>query len=677
MKFSYAWLKDFVDIRIGPEELADRLTMAGIEVSSVQRQGQDAIFEAEITSNRPDWLSIRGIAREVAAITGQRFKESPVPAPRIAGTNRHAVRISIGQKKDCPLYAALVIDGVSIGPSPAWLRQRLESVGCRSVNAVVDITNYILFEYGQPLHAFDKNSLEGSGIVVRRGRTGETVTGIDGVKHSLDEEMLVISDHRRPVALAGVMGAQSTEVSGQTRAVLLEAAVFNPVLVRTTRQRAGISSESSYRFERGVDASSLYKARDAAAAMIVRLAGGAVAAGCVAGSVSRRVRTIVFSTQFIGESLGVSIPYARVKRILSDLGFRCQGVSSAVKLGVPVRRSDVVSPQDVVEEIARIYGYGRIPASFPAVKPVLGGLTGYDQVSFVKDLLVASGLHEAITYSLTSQAALDSLPGAVQCTARVKLRSPLSSEHAVLRPTLLPGLISAAAYNFNQGRDYVGLFEVAAVFCKQGRHIKEELTLGVVLGGERSLLLECGAVVDHAGFLHLKGIIDLVALRLGAQGVAYEKQDNSGGYAVVLGRSAIGRLVCIPEQVCAAYALKNKRLFCAEVSVQALLNAMNEKRRFRPVPRYPGITRDISCVLSDTDSIQQVLSACSQHAGALLRDIRIIDYYKGSQIPAGKRAVTIRCVYRADERTLKESEIDPIHTGLCDLLKERFGAALR
>ena len=275
MRVTYQWLKEFVGIALSPEQLAERLTMAGLEVSSLEKAGLDHVLEIEITSNRPDWLSVVGVAREVAALTGKPFAHT-LPQGIKTKDTRGGLRIVIEDKKDCPLYTAKVIEGVKVGPSPEWMRRRLEAVGCRSINNVVDITNYVLFEQGQPLHAFDADALGTDTIVVRRAARGETITVIDGAEKALDREVLVIADSRRPVAIAGVMGGKATEVSEKTTRVLLEAAVFNPVLIRRGRRKLGMQTDSSYRFERGVDLESCQIASARAAGLIQELAGGTI-----------------------------------------------------------------------------------------------------------------------------------------------------------------------------------------------------------------------------------------------------------------------------------------------------------------------------------------------------------------------------------------------------------------
>lgn len=677
MKFTYNWVKEYVDIPVSAEELARRLTAAGIEVSRLEKLRGDTLFEAEITSNRPDWLSIRGIAQETAAVCGRKMRRPPRAGAKKRPLRLKPIPIAVENRQDCPFYSALVIDGVRVGPSPDWLKGRLEALGCRSINAVVDITNYILFVYGEPLHAFDYAALNGGGVNVRRARQAERLVTIDGAEHLLSAGSLVIADRHRPVALAGVMGGKATEVSAQTKTILLEAALFDPAAVRATRQQAGLSSESSYRFERGVDPSIIGAARDAALELIVRYAGGRIVAASQCGRLSWRARRLVLSCGAVSQTLGVVIPAARIKRILTGLGFGCALSGPALKVAVPSGRADVQGVHDLVEEIARIYGYERIPATFPAVRPTVSGLSEYDHVCFAKGVLAATGLDEAITYTLTSPEALDALSGSMERRTAVFLKNPLSSDHSCLRSTVLPGLIAACVHNINQGQEHVGFFEIAKVFYRERGDLREELSLGIVQAGTEALLFEQGRLLDRKGLLHLKGVVTVLADRLGVKGLSFSRPEGSAGCQILLDGTVIGTVFSLSERAREFYGVKGKSLFAAEVSLAALLRLMQRDARFTPLPRYPGITRDISCAVGDSVPMDELLAACRTQAGTMLKELRITDYYRGAQIPEGARGVTMSCAYRSDERTLKESEVEPVHAGLCALLRERFGAVLR
>jgi len=321
MKVAYSWLKDFVDIKLSPEELAEKLTLAGLEAVSLKKCEGDFVFEIEVTSNRPDWLSVSGVAREISAITGCKFNLGRLQRQKTKPKNRRPVEILVTDRKDCPFYSAAIICGVKVAPSPDWLRKRLEAIGCRSINNVVDATNYILFELGQPLHAFDLDTLHEQGVIVRRGKQGEKVVTIDGQEIALDQDILVIADRSRPVAVAGIMGGKETEVTEKTSNILLESAVFNPILVRRNKQKLGLQSESAYRFERGVDLETARIASWAAQELIHKLAGGETLAYKSLGVNKVSGITLKLEMQYLFRILGIKIPAFKAKQILSGLGF--------------------------------------------------------------------------------------------------------------------------------------------------------------------------------------------------------------------------------------------------------------------------------------------------------------------------------------------------------------------
>ncbi|MCX5703645.1 MAG: phenylalanine--tRNA ligase subunit beta [Candidatus Omnitrophica bacterium] len=371
MKFTYNWLKDFVEIKITPQALADKLTMAGLEVTSLEERGGDFVFEVEITPNRPDCLSVIGIAREVAAITGKKLKASQrpsAPMPQLPSCPGYVIKIQ--DKKDCPLYIARVIKDIRVGPSPEWLKKRLELIGCRSINNVVDITNYILFTWGEPLHAFDLNKLTGGSIIVRRAKNGEKITTIDGGEKTLNPDILVIADTHKPAAIAGIMGGKDTEVTERTKNILLETAVFNPIIVRRGRQTLGLSSESAYRFERGVNLEAVKAASLRATQLLQEYSGGACVLAKSLGQEKAKKQSINLEVATVNKILGIKILRGKIKKILESLGFKIKtGGRNNFRVTVPSHRPDVALEIDLIEEIARIFGFAAIPKSLPLISP--------------------------------------------------------------------------------------------------------------------------------------------------------------------------------------------------------------------------------------------------------------------------------------------------------------------
>ncbi len=675
MKVTYRWLKDFVDIKISPEELAQKLTMAGLEVVSLEKVGGDSIFEIEITSNRPDWLSVFGIAREVAAITGAKLKTNKKNlldsgsrrlnvgySPKREGST---VKISVSDKKDCPYYSGRIICDVKVAPSPDWLKKRLESLGCRSVNNIVDITNYVLFQTGQPLHAFDLDTLDQKEINLRRARENEKIVTIDGQQRTLNPDILVIADKNNPIAIAGIMGGKNTQVSFKTRNILLESAVFNPILVRRAKQKLALGSESAYRFERGVDFAIAKTASLFAQELILKIASGNFCAYKSVGTPKITNPVINLDLAYVNKILGANIPVIKIKKILTCLGLSLKVKSKNIlAVKVPSFRQDLKQQIDLVEEIARIYGYAKIPQTIPAIKPGKNIVDKSDIISGIKNTLCGLGLNEVITYSLVDHLLLTK-SGINLDAGLIEILNPLSCEQEVLRPILLPSLIRCLAYNSDQQQQNVRVFEIANVFSGLADSTREELCLGLAL---------CAA--DPALLLHLKGIIESLLNKFGVKNFDLIRQDEHK-INIIINQEQLGFMLDLNRKVLADFDIKNKQVVLAQINLEKLFSCMNLGKRFSGIPKFPAITRDISFVIKDDVVVKDLLLAIEEKGFGLLRQAKLVDYYQGKQIPDGFKGLTVSCVYRLDERTLTEEEITPLHNEICSLLKERFGIQLR
>ncbi|MFA4854709.1 MAG: phenylalanine--tRNA ligase subunit beta [Candidatus Omnitrophota bacterium] len=690
MKVTYNWLKDFLNIKISPKALAEKLTMAGLEVVSLEEAGGDFVFEIEITSNRPDWLSILGVAREISAITGAKLKTVNLKEPKIKAREFKPVKISIADKQDCSFYSARIICDVKVGPSSDWLKKRLELLGCRSINNIVDITNYVLFALGHPLHAFDLDLLAQGEIVVRRAKPGEKITTLDNQLRPLSQGILIIADKDKPQAIAGIMGGKDTEVTGKTRNILLESAVFNPLLIRRARQRLGLQSESAYRFERGVNLESAKIASLAAQELICKLAFGKPQGHKSSGISKSSGALIKLEVAYVNRILGANIPAFKIKRILSGLGFNLKAQHPALSdrpvrasaqakntlvIKVPGFRQDVKLPIDLVEEIGRIYGYPQIPETLPAIKPNVNICGKRDTISHIKNVLVGLGLQEAITYSLVDRELL-AKSGIKPDAQPVEILNPLSREQEVLRPTLLPSLIRCLAYNLDRQQEYVSIFEIANVFSGGADYPRERFSLGIALCGRRSFLTKDGLVRDEVTLLHLKGILEGLLSKLGIRDYDFRDQGERG-VIIVINQQEAGIMLNLKKQVLDAFGIKNKQVILAEVDLEKIFALINLGKKFSGLPRYPSITRDISFIIKDDISVKGMLAAIAAKGLPLLRSTEVVDYYQGKQIPAGCKGLTVSCVYRADDRTLTEEELTPLHDAICSLLEERFGIKLR
>lgn len=674
MKFTYNWIKDYIDLKLPAEELADRLTMAGLEVVALERKGTDVVFEVEITSNRPDWLSVLGIAREIAVLTGTKIK-NPVNKIKEKRNSGEFIKVEVENNRDCPLYTARIINDVKVGPSPQWLKERLELIGCRSVNNVVDITNYCLFELGEPLHAFDLDKISPDRIIIRRGKPGERLVAIDGALRDLDHNILVIADKQKPLALAGIMGGKESEVTYSTKNILLEAAIFNPILIRRARQAQGIQSESSYRFERGVGREAAENASCRAGKLIMELCSGRQSCFKATGSSKVKAKLLKLNMLNLEKVLGLRIKASVIKNILLGLGFKVKAAGKSLfSISVPSFRQDIGLEEDLIEEIARIYGYEHIPISLPRVLPSLAIREEKSLIYSIKNIMVGLGLNEAITYSLNDPGILEDF----SCGAGyIEIANPLSKEQAVLRTTLLPGLARATAHNLNQKQPCVALFEIANVFLKDENKPCEELRLGIALSGARKMAFNESVVRDEIGLLNLKGIMETLFLRLNIGNYEFIQQDDALGVGIYVNKNKIGSMGMLGQNILDKIGIKNKNVFVSEVSLGKLIFNVAKDRRYAALPRYPYIVRDLSFILGRENSVKEVIAILKETGSPLLRSVKVVDYYKGKQIPQGFRGITIECLYGSSERTLTEAEVAPVHELMCSTLKDKFQVSFR
>jgi len=688
MKLTYNWLKDFVQIKISAQQLADKLTMAGLEVVSLEQKDGDFVLEIEITSNRPDWLSVAGVAREVAAITGGKLKlpklvNSPqtiVHRKRQKSINCGLWTVDCGQfsinienRKDCPLYTAKIIREVKVVPPPDWLKKRLELIGCRSINNIVDITNYILFTYGEPLHAFDLDKLKGNEIIVRRAKEGERLTTIDGEQRKLNADILVIADAEKPTAIAGVMGGKYTEVTEGTKNILLEAAVFNPILIRRCRQSLGLQTDSSYRFERGIDTQTAGYAAWQAGQLIQELAGGKPAVARSSGVSAKASKTIILDCSDAQGILGEKISCVKIKQILSSLGFSLKAkVKRKCAVIVPVFRQDVRVKEDLLEEIARIYGFENIPASLPKFFPQQSSGDYRNLFAQLKNILLAQGLQEAITYSLVER----NFPVTGE-KREVEILNPLSQEQARLRTSLIPSLCQRVAYNLNQKQNCISLFEAASVFYWENNAAQEELNLGIVLCGVKSQFLSLGVIKQEAGLLSLKGILEVCLERLGIKDYQFAAGGENRTFNITAGRETLGVIQELSPEMLSQLEIKNHSVFALEVSLAKLFQRAGLKKKYLAPARFPGITRDISFILKQETPASEVVAAIRESGQPLLKEVKVADYYQGKQIPQGFRGLTVSCSYASAERTLTEEEVSPLYAKACGILIQRFAAKIR
>ncbi len=667
MDVSYSWLREYCDLKASPNELARLMPELGLQLESVRTVGSDTVFALEITANRPDLLSMIGVAREIAAATSTLLKIPQVSLKCSGGRVADRTRVANEAPDLCLRYTARLITGIRIAPSPAWLQQRLETIGLRPVNNVVDVTNFVLMECGQPLHAFDFDKLRGGRIVVRRARAGEPITVIDGTVHKLSTEMLVIADAEIPTAVAGVMGGLETEISDSTKNILLESAEFLPASIRRTSRALGLSSDSSYRFERGVDPSGVGWGSERAAALIAEVAGGQVLKGVI--DVGRPVpaeRVVRFRPARATVVLGVEIPAARQKALIEGLG--C--VAAAERPGeidfrIPTFRADISREIDLIEEVARTFGYSNVPQETRMLIRAVP-VQKVDVVSAkVRDLCVSLGYMEARTSSFVPA----DLAGRFKhWTSEVNIiRNPVNREEPALRTSLIPQLLRVKKTNLNRGVDQPLFFELSEIYGKQSGGPMEKT---------------CLALLDGDGYASLRGVLDVLVRHLGiAEPVVYAEHADPnfapGRMAkLTLGERFLGLAGEINRELAQLFDLRDAPAM-AELDFDLLASAAGVARRFEPLPRFPSVKRDLCVVVDETVKWAALRDLAAREAGAAAESIAFQSEYRGEQIAEGRKAVAFSVVYRALDRTLTGEEADAAMIRIAEKMKQQFGAELR
>ncbi len=689
MKVLVSWLRDFVDVTAAPEAIGETLTLRGVELSeiapgaisgSTSENGSrsdfpDAVLDFEVTANRPDALSVIGFAREVGTAYGLPVKPL-VPKPLSQPPTRD-VTVKLEAPDLCPRYAAAVVD-VSIAPSPAWLSARLQAAGVRPINNVVDVTNYVLLELGQPMHAFDLERLGGRTIRIRRAVKGERIKTLDGTDRALDPDMLVIADADRAQAVAGVMGGGLSEVSDTTRTIVLESAYFNPKSVRLTSRKLGLKTEASMRFERGADVGAALKGIERAVALLEEIGAGQARGGAIDEYPSPiSPKKVALRRARLDGMLGLPVPDADVERILKGLGFQVRGNDTGWDVAIPTFRVDVVREVDLIEEVARHYGYDRLPSTFPALsQPAPPSDPRIERDRLVRRVLLAGGCSEALTFSFIDETLAEHFAGK---DAIVPIGNPLSAQFSVLRPSLLPGLLTSVAHNRHRERADVRLFELGATMTRDGetRHVAVALTGNA---GEP----HWGLARRTIDFFDVKGIAESLGAAL--------RTDLSFDAAslpsyLVRGRaarvSAGGRVVgatgmLVPAVVSAAGLSSNEDVYVAELDLDALAAVgPAAPLTVTPLPRYPSIARDISIVVDHTLPAATVRGTIRSVAPETLVSIREFDRYQGKGVPDGRISLSLRLTFRSAERTLTDAEVEAAMKRILDALKSAHDAVQR
>jgi phenylalanyl-tRNA synthetase beta chain len=688
MKILLSWLREFVDVPGTAEQIATTMSVRGFAVEGIESLSEaDAVIDFEVTANRPDCLSVAGMAREIATAYGLQVRRPVVGGSSLALVSLKSVEqgdidITIESKELCPRYAGAVAD-VNVGPSPEWMQTRLRAAGVRPISNIVDVTNYVLLELGQPMHAFDQTRLGGGQIRIRTAAPGEALRTLDGQTRTLGPDMLVIADAERPVAIAGVMGGADSEVTNDTQTIVLESAYFSPQSVRHTSKSLGLKTEASIRFERGTDPRLPVTAMERACALLQLIQAGSARGTVVDRYPQRREPTVLrLRRDRITGLLGVPVPDTDIRRILENLGFAMRDADLSTSLGasgwdvtVPTRRVDVLREVDLIEEVARHHGFDRIPGTFPPVTvpapPMDPRIT---QARALRTIMTGAGFSEAMTFGFVSE------PAAAPFTADgdlVPIANPLSESFAVLRPSVLPGLVAAVAHNRRREQRDVRLFEIGARFSRSR--------------GERRALAFAwtGAIgADHwsggtraVDYFDLQGVVERVGLALRVT-VRLEPLNEpwlvpGHGAAIVSDGIRIGAMGLLAPTIVEQHELSaSDAIYVGEIDLDSV-PPPDDDLQVEPLPKHPSMTRDISILVADTLAAGTVRRTIQEQAPETLVRVSEFDRYQGKGIPDGHVSLSLRLTFRAPDRTLTDGEVQTALDSVLAALKERHGAVQR
>ena len=678
MLYSREWLSQYLELPESSAEIAERLTSIGFAVETMDESGDDVVFDLEVNPNRPDCMNHLGMARELAAATGVSLVRPAIDwSPDVEDRSSPDATIEIDDFVDCPRYVAIAVRDVKIEPSPRWLRKRLEAVGVRPINNVVDITNFVLWEYGQPLHAFDLDRLASPTVIVRRAQKGERLVTLDGEDRELDSEVLVIADGRGAIALAGVMGGNSTEVGESTTNVLIESAHFAPKVVRKGAGKLGLHTDASHRFERGSDPEICLEAARRAATLMAELGGGKLPASVVdcRGGEAWEARGSI-DLELLSDFVGESIPGELIKATFPALGFGLESGSEGVwEVTVPSwRRFDLevdgkgrVYPAHLYEEALRFFGYDRVRATLPAVGgPDAGSSASHELREMLRGFLSATGLAETITYGFYGREAIGRFQGLGPAEEPLRVSNALSEQYCLMRQSLLPNLVDGARFNQNRGASSVRLYEIGHSF--PGGACDEVEALGIVMGGVTGTPWSRSVEID---FFDLKGVIEGLAESVGVE-LEFEAADLSG---LVLGTGCVVRLAG-DRETCGYLGQVDEpevpfALYAAELDASVL--ARRGVIAVETPSRYPGVAVDLTFTHPLSVEWREIERSILEAKPEDLVSFGLKDRYSGKGVPSGAVNSTLFFQYNSMERSLTKEEVNDRHERLATALRERFG----
>ena len=642
----------------------------GTDIKEILSLNQ-AVIEFEITSNRPDCLSVTGIARETAVTFGKPLNIPTAKPKEEADSVKEYVTVEVKEKDLCPRYAARIVKDVKVGPSPKWLRDRLLLSGVRPINNIVDITNYVMLEFGQPMHAFDLSKISDKKIIVRRALEGEEITTLDGQDRVLDSSVLVIADGQKAVAVAGVMGGANSEVEDGTKTILLESANFNGLTVRMAAKKLGVRTEASGRFEKGLDVEGVITAIDRAAELIEQLGAGTVCKGVVDCYSENMSRTkVILNPEAVNAFLGTAIETSYMIRLFKDLGFEVN--EATMELLVPSFRSDINHMADLAEEVARFYGYNNITATMLSGSASTQGKKTFSQKvrDIIKETMISCGLSETYTYSFSSQKVFDKLliPEGDALRNYVKISNPLGEEYSAMRTTTVPGMLETISRNYNRSIESAGFFELSYVYL-QGPSERPILTVGMY-GGDKD-------------FYCLKGVIEELMHSLGIENAKFEATPENPMFHP--GRAAkvttakgkqLGFLGEVHPGISENFECP-KRTYVAVLDVLDMLDCVKLSSQYRQLPKFPAMSRDIAVVVGEKVLVGEIEEIINQRAGKILEEVKLFDVYRGKPMLEGQKSVAYSMTFRASDRTLTDDEVNKAMSKILSGLENVLGAKLR
>ena len=695
MRVPLEWLKQYVAVKATAEEIGVRLTMGGLEVEGIEDSALGPVLDVYITPNRGDCLSMVGVAREVAALYDLPLNPPAPPQSETTGEIDSLTSITIEASDLCPRFAARMVRGVTVGPSPEWMQARLEAAGMRAVNNVVDVTNYVMLELGQPLHAYDFDGLAGGRLAARRANDGETLETLDGTARTLDSSMLIIADAEKPVGVAGVMGGQDSEVSNATTNLLLESAHFDGLAVRRASRNLGLRTEASYRFERVVDPAGCRLAVDRACELLAQMGQPEAVSGVIDVMPQEiKGRDIPLRVSRAAELLGMEITPKSAADCLRRLELPFivpEGHFGRFQVHVPPRRSDLTIEEDLIEEVGRIYGYENIPETLPVGGTTQGGDSADGKfIRQVRQILASCGLQEVVTHSLTAPSFFDSPDDAAR---RVSIRNALSSDVGGLRRSLIPSMLDVAQRNVSHGHKALGLFEVGRVWQNQEvdgetRPVEYVAIAGFLTGPLTESYWQRDGKTALADFSAIRGIVETLLDGLGAKGAKFAPIGGQStslpqfhpGRAALLrlgGAAAEGVLGELHPNVAAKYDLRD-RAYTFEISLDALekiVMASKDGAKFVPLAKYPAISRDLAPRLPESVLYADVESAVHLADAPFLEAVKLTDVFRGDPLPPDVKSLTLALTFRSADRTLSDGEVSAALAAIRAQLEARCGAS--